>query len=52
MWGIVTIATAAVKDVKGLLVARIFLAIFEATIGKILQLYYSFIESLLFQALR
>jgi MFS transporter, ACS family, allantoate permease len=35
-WGVVTMATAGVQDVKGFYVARIFLAVFEATIGEYL----------------
>lgn len=34
-WGVVTAATAAVQDVKGFYVVRVFLALFEATIGEI-----------------
>lgn len=33
-WGVVTLATAAVKDAPGMMTARIFLAITEATIGR------------------
>ncbi|KAL1954074.1 hypothetical protein VTO42DRAFT_1762 [Malbranchea cinnamomea] len=40
-WGIVTATTAAVKDYPTLLVARIFLGIFEATIGPSLMLISS-----------
>lgn len=32
-WGTVTALTAAVTDVRGFYVVRVFLAIFEATIG-------------------
>lgn len=32
-WGITTLATAAVQNVRGLLIVRIFLAVSEATIG-------------------
>jgi hypothetical protein len=33
MWGVCVASTAAAKDFKGLIIARFFLGIFEATVG-------------------
>jgi hypothetical protein len=34
MWGVVVASTAAAHDFKGLITARLFLGLFEATVGK------------------
>jgi hypothetical protein len=33
MWGVVVASTAAAHDFKGLITARFFLGLFEATVG-------------------
>lgn len=34
MWGVIVASTAGAKDFKGLITARFFLGIFEATVGE------------------